>query len=120
MRLREALINGSKNMAKRYHIVLCTSDTHATSGKARNTLGYFPLGSITSKERLASLLIELSNAASINAKECSYEVAYSSTEVKVMGYEQFLHYSKALDNSLRITKAFIGITLLLLAGMIFL
>ncbi len=118
MRLRETLINGSKKMAKRHHIVLCTSDTHATSGKARNTLGYFPLGSITSKERLASLLIELSNAASINAKECSYEVAYSSTEVKVMGHEQFLHYSKALDNSLRITKAFIGITLLLLVGMI--
>ena len=117
-RLRETLINGNKKMAKRYHIVLCTSDTHATSGKARNTLGYFPLGSITSKERLASLLIELSNAASINAKECSYEVAYSSTEVKVMGHEQFLHYSKALDNSLRITKAFIGITLLLLVGMI--
>jgi len=120
MRLREALINGSKSMAKRYHIVLCTSDTHVTSGKARNTLGYFPLGSITSKERLASLLIELSNAASINAKECSYEVAYSSTEVKVMGHEQFLHYSKALDNSLRITKSFIGITLLLLVCMIIL
>ncbi len=119
-RLKEALIDDKKSTANRYHIVLCTSDTHATSGKARNTLGYFPLGSITSKERLASLLVELSNKACTNAKECSYELAYSSTEVKVMGYEQFLHYSKALDNSLRITKVSIAVTLLLFIGMIIL
>ncbi len=111
--VRRAMTNDNNgNNNSRYHIVLCTSDTHATSGKARNLLGYFPLGSITSKERLVSMLAELSRNAYNNARIGSYEVAYSSAEVKVMGYEQFEHYAKALDRSLRITKVFIAVTTL--------
>ncbi len=115
--MRKVLTNNSSSI--RYHIVLCTSDTHATSGKARNPLGYFPLGSITSKERLASMLTELSTSAYRNARIGLYEIAYSSTEVKVMGYEQFEHYAKALDRSLRITKVFIAATTLSVITMLF-
>ncbi|MEM4320499.1 MAG: DUF2070 family protein [Candidatus Nitrosocaldus sp.] len=85
-------------------IVLCTSDTHYTSGRARNRMGYFPLGSVTSRDELRSIFTELSRSAINSASNTMYELRVSKADVKIMGDEQFRHYSYALDKAMSLTK----------------
>jgi putative membrane protein len=61
---------------------ICTSDTHFARVKARNKNGYYQIG--TGK----------------------FEILENETEVKIMGEGIYEDYSKALDNSLKITKVF--------------
>ncbi|WP_337861785.1 DUF2070 family protein [Nitrososphaera sp.] len=88
----------------------CSSDTHATSGKKGAAGGYFPLGSTQdSREKVAVAFSRLARLAMQRAQRCRFELAAVTTEVKVMG-SQFGDYSSALDRSMGITKAFVGVT----------
>jgi putative membrane protein len=118
--VREYIMDGLKRLYSAYKIVLCTSDTHATSGRARNRLGYYPLGTTTSRDRLASVLLDASSRASERLNRASYELSYSDSEVKVMGDEQFLYYSNALDRALMITKVSLLLTIVSLTSILLL
>ena len=88
---------------------VCTSDTHATSGK-RTREGYFALGAASSQVAIADAYAEMFRIASGRIKPCTFEVSLATTKVKVMGEEQFEDYSSALDKSMNITKMFVGMT----------
>ncbi|MFN4336404.1 MAG: DUF2070 family protein [Candidatus Nitrosocaldus sp.] len=99
-------------------VVLCTSDTHYTSGKARNRMGYFPLGSVTNKDELRSIFMELSRSAINSASNTLYELRVSKADVKIMGDEQFRDYSYALDNAMNLTKRCITASVMVFIVMI--
>ena len=90
---------------------VCTSDTHYTSGKARNLTGYFTFGSLSSPNSVSKWYLEMAKKASERAANASYELSETSSEVKVMGGEQFSDYSIALDRSMRVTKVSIWVTI---------
>ncbi|MEM2923419.1 MAG: DUF2070 family protein [Candidatus Nitrosocaldus sp.] len=102
------------------HVMLCTSDTHYTSGKARNRMGYFPLGSVTNRDELRSILVSLSKDALASATDAVYEARVSRTLVRIMGDEQFRNYSYALDKAMSITKRSITASILVFIAMILL
>lgn len=99
---------------------VCTSDTHYTSGKARNLTGYFTFGSLSSPDTVSKWYLEMAKRASERAENASYEASRISSEVKVMGAEQFSDYSDALDCALNITKISIGITVAVYIAMLIL
>lgn len=86
---------------------ICTSDTHFAPVKARNRNGYYQLGLITSAEKLAKWFLEIADSAKSNTASAKFEILENETKVKVMGQEIYEDYSKALDNSLKITKGFV-------------
>ena len=92
---------------------ICTSDTHYAPVKARNRNGYYQLGLITSADKLSKWLLEIARNAESNTTSAKFEILENETEVKVMGQGIYEDYSKALDNSLKITKGF------LIGGVIF-
>ena len=94
-------------------IEICTSDTHYAPVKARNRNGYYQLGLITSAEKLAKWYLEVAKNAEKSMMHGVFEIIESETTVRVMGQSIYEDYSKALDNSLKITKGFvIGCTVL--------
>ena len=99
---------------------VCTSDTHSTSGK-RTREGYFAFGTIGDRDSITSAFEDVSKKAAENAKIPSrFEFARSRSRVRVMGKKQFEDYSNALDNSMSVTKAFLGVTLATYVAMLFL
>ena len=88
---------------------VCTSDTHATSGK-RTREGYFALGTVSSQERIVTAYSEMFTVALERLQPCSFETSVASSKIKVMGKKQFEEYSSALDRSMNITKAFVAVT----------
>lgn len=104
--LRDRIISTSKDVRM---LEVCTSDTHATSGK-RTKEGYFALGTASSRDAIAGVFFDMCTSASRRLEPCTYETATASSKVKVMGENQFEDYSSALDRSMNITKAFVGIT----------
>ncbi len=88
---------------------VCTSDTHATSGK-RTKEGYFALGTASSHDDITKSFSDMCTIAAGRLELCSFETSIPTSRVKVMGKKQFEDYSSALDRSMNITKAFIGIT----------
>jgi putative membrane protein len=86
---------------------ICTSDTHYAAVKARNRNGYYQLGLITSGDRLSKWFMEIAEKAQSDIKLAKYEILENETEVKVMGQSIYEDYSKALENSLKITKIFV-------------
>lgn len=86
---------------------ICTSDTHYAPVKARNRNGYYQLGLITSAEKLAKWFFEIAKNAENNIRTTKFEILENESNVKVMGQGIYEDYSKALDNSLRITKGFV-------------
>ena len=86
---------------------ICTSDTHYAPVKARNRNGYYQLGLITSAEKLSKWFLEIAKKAEKNITKTKFEILENETDVKVMGTGIYEDYSKALDNSLRITKGFV-------------
>lgn len=88
---------------------ICTSDTHATSGRARNREGYYTLGSVSNWDYLSNAFLRLARLAISRLKPSDYKLFVSETMLRLMGSELFDDYSKALDKSLNLTK----ITLLL-------
>ena len=95
--------------AKRdYHLFeICTSDTHYAPVKARNRNGYYQLGLITSADKLAKWFFEIAKKSEENIAEAKFEILENESDVKVMGQGIYEDYSKALDNSLKITKGFV-------------
>jgi putative membrane protein len=86
---------------------ICTSDTHYAPVKARNRNGYYQLGLITSADKLAKWLFEIAKNSESNITSAKFEILENESNVKVMGQGIYEDYSKALDNSLKITKAFV-------------
>jgi len=104
--IRERIID---IFAKRDYQLLeiCTSDTHYAPVKARNRNGYYQLGLITSAEKLAKWFFEIAKSAENNMSSAKFEILENESNVKVMGQGIYEDYSKALDNSLKITKGFV-------------
>ena len=86
---------------------ICTSDTHYASVKPRNRQGYYQLGLITSADKLTKWLFEITRNAESNITSAKFEIIENQAKVKVMGQDIYQDYSKALDNSLKITKGFV-------------
>ncbi len=96
-----------------YNVIeICTSDTHATSGK-RNSRGYYTLGDITSENKVIDTFSKLAKLASERIFDCSYEIHKSESAVMVMGNDQFDDYSNALEKSFKVTKVFLAITFII-------
>lgn len=103
--IREKIVK--KFADKNYTLLeICTSDTHFARVKARNKNGYYQLGLITSADKLADWLLDIARNAENKIGTAKYEILENQTEVKIMGQGIFEDYSKALDNSLKITKGF--------------
>ena len=104
--IREKII---ENFAKiDYQLLeICTSDTHYAPVKARNRNGYYQLGLITSADKLSKWLLEIAKNAEEKISSAKFEILENETNVKVMGKGIYEDYSKALDNSLKITKGFV-------------
>ena len=104
--VREKII---KNFEQEGHNLLeiCTSDTHYAAVKARNRNGYYQLGLITSADKLSKWFLEIAESAVSKISSAKYEILENETEVKVMGQSIYEDYSKALENSLRMTKMFV-------------
>ena len=86
---------------------ICTSDTHYAPVKARNRNGYYQLGLITSADKLSKWFFKIAKSAEANTTSTKFEILENETSVKVMGQGIYEDYSKALDNSLKITKGFV-------------
>ena len=69
--------------------------------------GYYQLGLITSADKLSKWLLEIANNAETKLTSAKFEILENETKVKVMGHSIYEDYSKALDNSLKITKGFV-------------
>ena len=103
--LRDRIIAAVKEVEV---LEVCTSDTHATSGK-RTKEGYFSLGSTGGQDEIANAYATICKAALQDAGACRFDLASAMSEVKVMG-AQFGDYSSALDRSMKMTTAFVGVT----------
>ena len=103
--VREKII---ENFAKKDYTLLeiCTSDTHYAPVKARNRNGYYQLGLITGADKLSKWMLEIAKNAEAKTTSAKFEILENETEVKIMGDGIYQDYSKALDNSLKITKGF--------------
>src|SRR3989338_877878 len=103
--IREKIV---ENFAKRDYQLLeiCTSDTHYAPVKARNRNGYYQLGLDTGAEKLSKWFLEIANNAESKITSAKFEILENETDVQVMGQGIYEDYSKALDNSLKITKGF--------------
>ena len=86
---------------------ICTSDSHYAPVKPRNRNGYYQLGLITSADKLAKWFFEIAKSAENNTASAKFEILENESNVKVMGQGIYEDYSKALDNSLKITKGFV-------------
>jgi putative membrane protein len=85
---------------------VCTSDTHATSGK-RTSQGYFAFGSITKPKIAAEIFYLLARRSIESVTPSMFELASIKTKVRVMGKKQFDEYAVALNKSLFLTKIFV-------------
>ena len=104
--IREKIIEKFSNEG--YNLLeICTSDTHYASVKARNRNGYYQLGLITSGDKLSKWFMEIAQNAESKIKIAKYEILENETKVRVMGQSIYEDYSKALENSLKITKVFV-------------
>ena len=88
-------------------IEICTSDTHYAPVKPRNRQGYYQLGLITNADKLSKWFLRIAQDAETSTSETKFEILENETSVKVMGQSIYQDYSKALDNSLKITKGFV-------------
>ena len=98
-----------ENFAKNGYDLLeiCTSDTHYSAVKARNRNGYYQLGLITSADKLSKWFSEIAKKAEASTSSAKYEILENESKVRVMGQSIYEDYSKALENSLKITKMFV-------------
>jgi len=103
--VREKIID---NFVKRDFQLLeiCTSDTHYAPVKARNRNGYYQLGLITGAEKLSKWFLDIAKIAETKTTTAKYEILENQADVKIMGQGIFEDFSKALDNSLKISKGF--------------
>jgi putative membrane protein len=98
-------------------IEVCTSDTHATSGK-RTRQGYYALGNVSEPDKLAEMYLQVSKKSFEKIGLARFELLLAESSIKVMGKNQFDDYSSALDKSMSITKIFLGFTLVIFISML--
>ena len=116
--VREVVVNHfTKNG---YNLLeICTSDTHYAQTKVRTKIGYYPFGIIAKSKDVADWYLNIAKKADATIKPAKFEILEKETEVKIMGPKIFEDFSKALDNSMKITKVFvIGTVILFLISMI--
>ena len=106
--LREYIIKFLEQKGIRM-LEICSSDTHENSG-FRTSEGYYPFGHITKFETIADHYYKLIELAYKKLEIYAYEVFHIVSTVKVMGTNQFLDYSNALDKAMNLTKKFLIIT----------
>jgi len=117
--VREKIIE--KFSSNNYQLLeICTSDTHYAPVKARNRNGYYQLGLITGADKLSKWFLEIAKNAETSITTAKFEILENQSKVKVMGQSIYEDYSKALDNSLKITKGFVIGSLLLFITSLFL
>jgi len=85
-------------------VEMFTSDTHFTSRGARNKNGYYQLGITTKPEKLASWCLSIARKAEKNIVSGQFEILENNAKVRTMGTGIFESLSKALDDSLLMTK----------------
>ncbi|KAA2282740.1 DUF2070 family protein [Candidatus Nitrosocosmicus agrestis] len=114
--IRERIIESLRS--KGFKIIeICTSDTHATSGK-RNTKGYYTLGDVTPVERIIEVLDHLAISAKNRTNPSTFEIYKTESRVMVMGNDQFDDYSNALEKSFLVTKVFLAVTFVVYVSML--
>lgn len=84
---------------------LCTSDTHYTTMGVRNRNGYYQFGFISKPADVANWFLNIAKKAEKNIQPASFEIIEHETDVKVMGPTIYRDYSRAIDRSMKITKA---------------
>ncbi|MBT7473433.1 MAG: DUF2070 family protein [Nitrosopumilus sp.] len=104
--VREKIVENFSNNGNNL-LEICTSDTHYAAVKARNRNGYYQLGLITSSDKISKWLSKIAENSQLNITSAKYEILENETKVRVMGKSIYEDYSKALDNSLKITKIFV-------------
>jgi len=107
--LREYIIKFLEQKGIRM-LEICSSDTHEKSG-FRTSEGYYPFGYITKFETIRDHYYKLIELAYKKLDSYGYEIFHIVSTVKVMGTNQFLDYSNALDKAMNLTKKFLIITL---------
>lgn len=104
--LREKLVN--KFLENEYKLLeICTSDTHYTARSVRNRNGYYQFGMISNHENIQKWYLQIAKQASNKIKAASFKILENKSTVKVMGSTIYKNYSKAVDNSIMITKIFL-------------
>lgn len=98
---------------------ICTSDTHYTTKDVRNKNGYNQFGKITQPDEVSRWYLDLAKNAESKISSASFEILHHKTDVKIMGPTIYRDFSKAIDNSMKITKAvLIGCAVLFLVTML--
>lgn len=88
-------------------IEICTSDTHYTTQHVRNRNGYYQFGFVSKPKQIANWYLQIAKEAEKNIESASFEVLTNEANVKVMGPTIFRDYSRAVDNSMKLTKGFL-------------
>ncbi len=99
---------------------ICTSDTHFTQTLVRTKQGYYQFGLVTKKEKIADWYLQIARHADRIVKPAAFEILENHTQVKIMGPKIFEDYTKAMDNSLRLTKTFMTCSMILFVSSLFL
>ena len=86
---------------------ICTSDTHYSHTRVRNKKGYYQFGFITKPQQMEDWYLQIAKKAEKNIEQGSFEILEHETDVKVMGPTILQDFSKAVDNSMKITKGFL-------------
>lgn len=117
--LREKILDELNNQGLNM-LEVCSSDTHSSSGK-RTRQGYYALGNVTTDKDIICAFKEISQKAISNTTSTSSSSSYLEgfSEIRLMGSDQFDNYAKALNKSMNITKASLGITLALFVMMLY-
>ena len=87
---------------------IATSDTHFSRNQVRTKQGYYHLGAVTPREKLAEWYLGLARQAAERMARGSFEILENRSDQRVMGSKVFEHLVVALDSSLRITKIFMA------------
>ena len=103
--VREEIITHLKNNGCEL-VEMFTSDTHSTTMGVRNRNGYYELGSVTKSQKLADWCLSIAKQAEKNIATGKFEILENNAKVRIMGTGIFEHLSRALDNSLKMTKWF--------------
>ena len=103
--VREYIVNHfAKNNLNLLEI--CTSDTHYSATKVRTRQGYYQFGKIAKPQDIAEWYLKVAQDAEKNLAPASFEILEHKADVKIMGSTVYEDYSRAVDNSLKITKGF--------------
>lgn len=104
---------------KRNLVDVCTSDTHFTPVKPKNSQGYYQLGLMAGDEKVSEWFLEMAYKVDEDATANGFSILKSSTELLLMGSRIFEIYSKAMDRSMNLVKIFmIGCSALFLSTLL--